>query len=56
MLESDDSIIDEQKLLESDNVLTYERYYGSVESSNAAIEQPKQQHEVGSHEGSSDKA
>lgn len=34
----DDSLTDEQKLLESDSVLTYDRYYAQVEASNAQID------------------
>lgn len=43
MTETDASLTEEQRMLESDTILTYDRYYAQVESSNAKIEQPKRQ-------------
>jgi hypothetical protein len=42
-----DSLTEEQKLLESDSVLTYDRYYAQVDSSNAQIDQPIRRQELG---------
>lgn len=43
VIETDPTLTEDQKLLDSEDILTYERYYANVEASNAKIEQPKKQ-------------